>query len=645
MFEKAREIMKQNREICSFCNREIKKEELTPFSNCSHKICAFCLFERIFSHHIIDLQGQKKLNVSCKCENSTLEIKISQLLNILYSKRKIDLNKTNEFGFENVEQTIEGCDCSKELRENNKQLFSDYFCLDCLRWVCSKCKIDKLNTHYNHRVFKSRHLIAYIKENIKNTFLKNNNFDIFQKKWEEMSNQFQEYIDNYFNETIHNLDNLIESAQNLKDFYLKEYEEQIENNVRTFKIIKIYYMNYYTDRDAELGKKNVEFNDIYRLKYINNISYEFSNFRLEHLNELDKNVLKIKKEIDDLKEKKFQIVQGKYNFQKIEKEYLLDEILTAHTKYISSLILVGNKIISGSRDYFIKVWSNDSGLYKQKQVIKTKQIACLLGLKNGKILSSDLNSNNILVYQSNYKEEYEISQSLSNHDKCITTMVELEDGKFVSGSLDGKIIIWEENSKSNQYIAKQTIDKKKPILLIVSLNEFKLAYTGADNGLINIIGANFELIEDKIVSKEFDDIGELERLKGKVNCMCNLNNGCFASGGGDFNKVIDHNIYIWKPSNNKFEKGQIILNAHAADINSIIMLRDGRIASASKDRTIKIWSINKPIINNQIEYSLNQELNHYGHGLYKLIQLLDDRLVVTATDNNIVFMKNSQGII
>ena len=645
MYGKAREIMKINKDLCYFCNREFKKEELTPFSNCSHKICTFCLFERIFSHHIIDLQGQKNLNVSCKCENSTLEIKISQILNILHSKRKIDLSKTNEIGFENVERTIEGCDCSKELRENNKQLFSDFFCLDCLKWVCAKCKIDKLNAHFNHRVLKSRYLIGYMKENIKNTDLNISNSDIFKEKWEEMSTQFQEYIDNYFNDTIHNLDNLIESAQNLKEFYLKEYEDQIENNVKTFKILKIYYMNYYADREAELGKKNAEFNDIYKLKYINNISYEFTNFKLIYLNELDENVLKIKKEIDNLKAKKFQLVKGNYSFKKIEKEYTLDEILTAHTKYISSLILMGNKIISGSRDYFMKVWSNETGLYKQKQVIKTKQIACLLGLKNGKILSSDLNSNNILVYQLNYKEEYEISQSLSNHDKCITTMVELEDGKFVSGSLDGKIIIWEEDTKLNQYIAKQKIIKAKPIILIISLDDFKLAYTGADNGLINLIGANVELIEEKIVSKDFYDIGELERLKGKVNCMCKLNNGYFVSGGGDFNKIIDHNIYIWKPSNNKFKKGQIILNAHEADINSIIMLRDGRIASASKDRTIKIWSIKKPIINNEIEFTINQELNHYGHGLYKLIQLLDDRIVVTATDNNIVFMKNSQGII
>ena len=75
------------------------------------------------------------------------------------------------------------------------------------------------------------------------------------------------------------------------------------------------------------------------------------------------------------------------------------------------------------------------------------------------------------------------------------------------------------------------------------------------------------------------------------------------------------------------------------------MLRDGRIASCSKDRTVKIWRNNKSVNDKKYEFVLNLNLNHYGHGLYKLVQLIDDRIVVTATDNNLVFWKNVDGII
>ena len=50
------------------------------------------------------------------------------------------------------------------------------------------------------------------------------------------------------------------------------------------------------------------------------------------------------------------------------------------------------------------------------------------------------------------------------------------------------------------------------------------------------------------------------------------------------------------------------------------------------------------VINNEIEFTINQELNHYGHGLYKLVQLKDGRIVVSSTDNNLVFWRNSDGV-
>lgn len=626
---------------CYFCNRDFEIK-LNDFSNCLHKICAFCIFERIFSHHIADLQGQKILKVSCKCENSFCELELEKILTILGNKRKVDLNKVIDSGFENIEATNEGCECSKKV-DDTKQLFSDYFCLDCLKWVCSKCRFDLKNAHYKHRVIKSRHLIKYLKDNIKNIFLQNINFEQFEKKWEEMSNQFQKIIDESFNETLKKLDDLIQSAENLKKIYLKEYEEQIANHIKTFKIIKLYYMNYYTDKSSELKKLNVENNDIFKLKYLSNISHEFTDFSLSYPDTLDKEIEKINEQINNLKPTEMELIKGKFTFQKIAKEYYLDEVQPAHSKFITSLILLDNKIISGSKDYFIKIWDNESGNYKLKQTIRAKQIASLLALKNGKILASAYNSNDILVYELDEKEEYFSSQSLSHHDKCVTTIVELEDGKIISGSLDGKIIIWEENQKLKQYMIRQEIDKGKPILLIIKINGFNIAYTGGEN--IGILGTNTDLNDGRLILRDYYEICELEKHKGKVNCMCNLNNGYFASGGADLNKRIDHNIYIWKEFGGQYTSSQKILNAHDADINSLILLRDGRIASASKDRSIRIWRIKKPIEDTQITYILEQELNHYQHGLYKLIQLIDDRFAVTSTDNNIVIFKNNEGII
>ena len=639
--EKKEEKPKVN---CNFCNRNFMKKDLNKFSNCLHYICNFCLFERIFSIYIVEMQGQNTLEVSCKCEKSTLKLTMSELLEILSQKRSLDLNKVIESGFENVEQTVEGCECSKE-NKDDKQLFSDYFCLDCLKWICSKCRAQIVNDHYKHRVLKSRYLINYIKKNIDNVFLKNKNSDTFEKNMEQKANQFQDIISDNFSKTVDKLNELIQSAIKLKEQYIKKYKEQMADIIRTFKIIKICYLYYYTDKASELKKKNAENNNIFKLKYLANLSYDFRDFTLEHY-DIDPEIEKIKGEISNLSLfTDSNLIKSHFYFDKINKSYILDDINQAHNKFITGLIKINNKIITSSLDYDLKIWDNETGTYKPKQIIK-KGIVFLLGLTNGKIFASGLNSKDIFIYETNSKGEYYISQSLSNHDDSISSIIELEDGKVVSSSKDKKIIIWEENKKSKQYLLIQEIKKEKPIKSLMALNNFQFAYIfQEDNALIRIMGANYEMNEKTgLTSKKFSDLYQLKIHKGKVNCLCLLNNGYIVSGGGDEKNITDHDLYIWKFFENNYKISQCVLNAHDSDISCIIQLRDGNVATSSKDRSVKIWKINNNM-ENGISLILLDNLNHYKHGLYKLIQLDDDRLVVVSSDNKLVFWRNNSSII
>ena len=628
---------------CYFCRRDF--DGLRSFANCPHEICSFCLFERIFSHHIADLQGQKTIKIMCKCNVSGMELKLTEVLKVFNEKRKIDSSKVTESGFENIEDTIEGCECSANKIKDEKQLFSDYFCIDCIKWVCSKCNVDKTKPHYAHRVLRSRYLLNYLKDNVKNIFLKNTSYDVFEKRWNKLSNQFQKVVEESFNASLKKLDNLITSVKNLKKEFIKNYEAQIRNQVKTFKIIKLYYMNYYTDKKAELDKRNVENNDIFKLKYLANISYEFMDFNLSYPKDFDDIIDNIHKDIDNINLADMKLIDSKYTFEKRKKGYIYDkqQLINAHTRKINSIVLLNNKIITGSNDFFLKIWDNEEGKYKNKQALKTKQIQALLALKNGKIFASSITTNDIIVHELNEKKEYYCSQSLSGHDKVVSSMIELSDGKILSGSLDKKLIIWEENKNLKQYMSKKIIQTNNTIVMLINLQDFKIASCSGELTCINVMSAETELIDGKICIKDFNNFCSLEKLTGRALCMCNLNNGYFAYGGIDINQKT-HNIYIWKKAEMTFINGQTILNAHQAEINSLILLRDGRMASASKDHNIKIWGIKKPLIDTNIEYVVEQELN-YEHGLYKMIQLNDDRIVVTTSDNSLSFWKNTDSII
>jgi WD40 repeat protein len=270
----------------------------------------------------------------------------------------------------------------------------------------------------------------------------------------------------------------------------------------------------------------------------------------------------------------------------------------AHQKFIGGLILThnNNRIMTSSKDCILKVWDHREDK-KKVQEEASKKIISLFGLKNGKILAS--RDKDILIYELNEKKKYFNSQSLSSHKELVFALGELEDGTIISGGKDKKIILWEEAPDRKQYQVKQEILTNKEIQMLTVLSDFKIAFSGFNDSCINILGTKTVLekkekkIEEKIESTSYEQICELNKHRGIVTCLCKLNFGYMASGGGDSKKYIDHNIYIWKPTNTGFDIGQVINDAHLANVNCLILLRDGRMASSSTDRTIKIWGINK----------------------------------------------------
>lgn len=627
--------------ICYFCNKEYSN--CTIISCCSHRICPLCLYERIFSNHIQDLQGQNELRIKCKCENGYLIKTLEQIVEIIKEKEKYELEQKEN----NSNKIIEGCECSSNENKRGKK-FSIYFCLDCLKFVCKQCKSDIKNVHLKHRILKSKYLIQTIKYNIEKTKLKNSQTsDNFLDRIENLSKLFENLIKEKFNKIVLQLDDIIIAAKNLREFYINKFKKELGLYIETFKFIKIFYLNYYKDKENELKIKDERENNIYKLKLLNNISYEFVNMSINHAPFFEQEILKIKNCIDKLQNTElddYKLIEGEFTFEKIKKGFRITEKNQVHQKFINALIFTKNNnyIVTSSNDYYMKIWDPNS-LKNPKQEEKEK-IVNLYGLKNGKILASS--DNNILIYEfNNEKKKYEQSQSLTKHYKQITALSELDDGTLISGSLDKKIILWEEDPITKLYREKQYITTQKEVQIILALNDFKIAYSGNEDQTINILGTKTDLAQ-KIVSKEYYEICKLKEHEGKVSCMCKLNQDYFVSGGGSIlkEKKEDYNIYIWKPDGNKFSKAQIIKKAHESDINSIILLRDGRFASASRDRTIKIWSISHENIDNKIEYVLSQNLNQFNHGLYKMIQLDDDKIVSTSSDNYLVIWRNTDAI-
>ncbi len=616
-------------ENCDYCH-----DPTTDFFrfSCSHKICNICLYRRIFCNYLNDLQNDNEIiTIKCKCETGELKRSFDELEIILQKKTQIDKEKEEE-RIKNKDNILNIPICPM-----HPSSYKNYYCVDCFQNVCLQCVKSTNDYHPNHRILPCERLSKLIKKHIEALPLKIPNKELFERQFEIMGKKVKETAEKEFNETIKQIDECAASLFAFKKEYEEMYKKELTRCVKSLKLIKLFYLNYYFDKEI-----CQESNDINLLRYVNNISFEFMDTNLNHDKSINKIFGEIKSNIDNMSKSNGQkTLSIKFTYDNVSRSFKCEDvILKAHDKTIRSIIETSEqKLISAGYDYTMKIWEEGNDGFGNKNTIKILcgAVTCLLQLKDERILSSSASDNNIKVWVDDKKGGYDLRQSLTAHNKPVTSMVLLNDSRILTGSIDFSIIVWKENS--NEFVVFQKIiDQKRPIMKILNLFDNQFVFC-TDESVIKFygFGKKFENINDTM-NESFIFKSILKKHTGRVNCLCELKNHYLVSGGAEIGNNKDHYINIWKPLNDSFSFVQT-LRGHQSDINTIIQLQDGRIASASKDRTIRIWKMETNINGNNV-YIEDEVLSDYGHGMYCLIQLSDGRLCSTSSDNAIVIWRN-----
>jgi WD40 repeat protein len=138
---------------------------------------------------------------------------------------------------------------------------------------------------------------------------------------------------------------------------------------------------------------------------------------------------------------------------------------------------------------------------------------------------------------------------------------------------------------------------------------------------------------------------KLSKHVGRVKSMMQMKNGYLITGGSEMASKKDNSIMVWKPNDLDGFFHVQTLNGHKSDINGLIELKDGRILSSSKDRTLRIWkSFVKQDKNkeNEIQFQIDEILNEYKHGIYLILQIKDGRIFSSTSEGALVVWKDNK---
>jgi len=207
-------------------------------------------------------------------------------------------------------------------------------------------------------------------------------------------------------------------------------------------------------------------------------------------------------------------------------------ISTRHTKDITCITSLKNSIITGSEDKTIRIYNIKTG---ERRVLTghTKRIQCVTIIKEYIVSGSE--DKTIRIWDPNTGI---CKHVLKGHDNAITCLGILSTGKIISGSVDGKIRLWD--------LSKDT----------------------------------FEINDSKVIFQNIEPIGLIAVLPDDTYVIA-FKEWCIIKGiVPKSDLIIKNNI-----------GSDIILKGHRDYVSSLVVLSDGRIASSSKDGTIRIWNM------------------------------------------------------
>ena len=280
----------------------------------------------------------------------------------------------------------------------------------------------------------------------------------------------------------------------------------------------------------------------------------------------------------------------------------LRSIIKIHSDRVNNVIkLSTGGLASASFDESIKFFNLD-GTVTRSIFPKSSWITVLIEIPNGKLVSGSYAG---VVHIWNIYDGSSV-RNLTGHTQWVNTLLYIPSiSRLATGSVEWTIKIWDP---SNGALINTLTSHTNVIVSLILLPNGDMASASMDNCIKIWDVTNFNC----------KNTISLVSSSTAYKTMLRLQNGNVATGDSD------SNIIIWRPIDAMLIQKLV---GHTLQILSLAQLPNGDLASGSSDQTIRIWDLNTGIT--------KMILNRHLGSITGLISLDSGELISSSTDSNI----------
>eukprot|EP00347_Sterkiella_histriomuscorum_P006209 403353644 len=340
-------------------------------------------------------------------------------------------------------------------------------------------------------------------------------------------------------------------------------------------------------------------------KRIHEILYELENKKTGEVEDLLKQIFGMRISVDEVlslegigqkHQEQLQNLISKNKFVYIVKEY--QNKLNSYLKEIETINTQASQFLQLNVD-FKKEWSSEIVKYSVSDMDFQ-----LSNLVNEVINLNKLESHFFKQQKTSKKgfilkdpAQYQYQKCLQIHGQEISTLTQLQNGNFATGSLDSTIKIWEVDTErilsvfdGHTHSVKKVIELANGNLASCSLDKTINLWDRHTGDIINTLEG---------FSNDIKDIQELD--KDNIAIVIDQDNQFMV---WNHKKELEDNLnkkYIYSASNDATIKrwyprgsgqtSEMTYSGHQGPVTDIVQLDNKHMASSSADKTIKIWEI------------------------------------------------------